>query len=199
MFKLKVDFPSLFFVTLTSLLILASVVVLRFHQSKYLLESVSPGLLTSAFSEEEAQSFQEEAVAETQLAATQARPNKRTLDAVTFGLWFIFGIVAYYLCYGFYAAFIHPIAEDVSEAHYVHAQKQNLLKKRLLWVLAVLFTTLLVFGVVSVYRSIVLVYYTASIYDPSIINWAMLLISVAITSIMISFVRLGTRVVIRAY
>lgn len=199
MLRFKVDFPSLFFVTLTGVLIFASLLVVRFHQSKYFVESLSPGILSSAFSEEEAQSFQDESVITMQQIAVQTRPNKQYLDLVTFVLWFVFGIVAYYLCYGFYATFIHPFSSDAAESHFIHADKKSLVKKRVLWFMAVGFTAFLIFGAITVYRSIVLTYYIAAIYNPGLVNWAMLLGSIAITSLMVSFIRLGCRVVIRAY
>lgn len=196
----KVDFPSLFFVVSTGLIVLASVVALRFNQSKYMLEALSPGILTSGFTEQQAESFQSESSENvSQVAALQNQPNKRKLDLVTFVLWFIFGIVAYYLCYGFYATFIHPFSEDVSEGRYIHANKRSLIEKRMLWIIALALTIMLAYGTYFVYRTIVLTYYTASIYNPGLINGLMLLGSIIITSLLVSFVRLGCRVVIRAY
>ena len=196
--RVKVDLPSLFSVVLTGVIIFISVVALRFSQTKYLVESIAPGTLSRAFDETEAKQFQQVAHDAILQTASASAPNKKVLDIASFVMWFLFGLVCYYLCYGIYMAFIHPISEDVTAARFVHANKESLLKRRTLWVMAIIFTGTMVYGVYTVYHT-VLAYYTQSIFQPGIINGLVLLASITVASLMVAIVRIGLRVIVRSY
>lgn len=121
-------------------------------------------------------------------------------NVVTFLLWGVGGFLLYYLSHIFHMVFIHPISDDISSSHFVNANKHSYRSfRRIMWYLAIVATALIVGGSIQIFNTVTRPLYILSIYEPGVENILILIGSLFLLTMMSAGVRIGTRVVIRAY
>lgn len=131
--------------------------------------------------------------------SNKSKTNKTFANVQTMVVWGFFGLVLYYLAYIFFMIFIHPIETDKKESRFVHANKKYLKTKRVMWCCAVVFVTIASIGLWVMFTQIIAPYYLLAIYEFSISALAVFLLSVALSVSVAVGIKLGCRVIIRAY
>lgn len=125
---------------------------------------------------------------------------KLVANIVTFLLWGVGGFLLYYLSHIFHMVFIHPISDDISSSHYVNADKHSYRSfRRLMWYLAIVATAFVIAGGIQIFNTVTRPLYILSIYEPGVSNITILVGSLLLLTTMCAGVRIGARVITRAY
>lgn len=120
-------------------------------------------------------------------------------EILTFVLWGIIGLVAFFIINIVYSLFIHPLITDLKESTYVNARKTALLEKRALWtLLIVIFIVLLVLSV-SLVVFVVLPYYTILLNDRSVASLLTVLAVTLLSSFCIALLKSTLEAIVKTY
>lgn len=199
--KEKIDLLQPYFLIMATLAVCLLMVGLRFSETRYSLErfylSISQGTeVSESFKLSKLNEKRDESVEEIR---EQRPPGKFEADLATFAVWAAIGLGFFTIGRILYKSFVYPFYHDSEEYHYVNANKNYLIKKRLIWIASIIVTSLLLAFTIAIFKTVVLPYYTIVTFAPKLDVVLVLVGGIAITVFMISILRVGIRTIFRAY
>jgi hypothetical protein len=196
-----INFPEPTIILFTFLAVIGVILVLRPSETKYSYERfygqfVNESELIKINRDTRLENRKEESLDRIESERPQG---KYEADLATFALWALVGIIVYSIWNSFYKAFIKPFYNDVVESHYINAKPENLLKKRILWVLSVFFTFTLIAVTIYLFQTVVLPLYVLATYTTTLLSVTDLLLGIILTTLTVVMIKLGLDVIFRTY